>query len=39
MIYDETVKLLQSQGKFYINLGLERIEAALHKLGNPQKNM
>ena len=39
MIYDEAVKLLQSQGKFYINLGLERIEAALHKLGNPQKNM
>ena len=39
MIYEETVKLLQSQGKFYINLGLERIEAALQKLGNPQKNM
>ncbi len=39
MIYDETVKLLQSQGKFYINLGLGRIEAALQKLDNPQKNM
>lgn len=39
MIYNETVELLQSQGKFYINLGLERIEAALKKLGNPQDNM
>ena len=39
MIYDETVKLLQSQGKFYINLGLERINDALEKLGNPHKNV
>ncbi len=39
MIYEQTVELLQSQGKFYINLGLERIEAALEKLGNPHKNM
>ncbi len=39
MIYEQTVELLQSQGKFYINLGLERITSALEKLGNPQKEM
>ena len=39
MIYEQTVELLQSQGKFYINLGLERINNALEKLGNPQNNM
>lgn len=36
MIYNEAVKLLQSQGKFYINLGLERIQAILELLNNPQ---
>ena len=36
MIYNEAVKLLQSQGKFYINLGLERIQAILKLLNNPQ---
>ena len=39
MIYEQSVKLLQSQGKFYINLGLERINAALERLGNPHKKM
>lgn len=39
MIYEQTVELLQSQGKFYINLGLERINNALEKLGNPQNDM
>lgn len=39
MIYEQTVELLQSQGKFYINLGLERINDALERLGNPQNNM
>ena len=39
MMYKQTVELLQSQGKFYINLGLERIEFVLEKLGNPQNNM
>lgn len=39
MIYEQIVELLQSQGKFYINLGLERIEIALQKLGNPHKNL
>ena len=38
-MYKQTVELLQSQGKFYINLGLERIEFVLEKLGNPQNNM
>ena len=36
MIYNEAVNLLQSQGKFYINLGLERIQAILKLLNNPQ---
>lgn len=37
--YDNAVKLLTSQGKFYINLGLERISAILELLGNPQDNL
>lgn len=37
--YDEAVKLLTSQGKFYINLGLERISSVLEILGNPQDNL
>ncbi len=37
--YKEAVKLLTSQGKFYINLGLERISAVLNLLGNPQDNL
>lgn len=36
MNYDEAVKLLTSQGKFKIKLGLERISNVLAKLGNPQ---
>ena len=39
MNYDDAVKLLTSQGKFYINLGLERIEKLLNLLGNPQDNL
>lgn len=38
-IYDNAVKLLTSQGKFYINLGLERISAVLQLLGNPQNDL
>lgn len=34
--YLDSVKLLTSQGKFYINLGLERVSAVLELLGNPQ---
>lgn len=38
MKYEQAKKLLQSQGKFYINLGLERIQNVLTKLNNPQNN-
>ena len=37
--YDEAVKLLTSQGKFYINLGLERISEILAILGSPQDSL
>ena len=37
--YKEAVELLTSQGKFYINLGLERISDVLQLLGNPQDNL
>lgn len=37
--YNNVEKLLSSQGKFYINLGLERISAILQILGNPQDNL
>ncbi len=36
MNYDQVIKLLTSQGKFQINLSLERIEAVTKLLGNPQ---
>ena len=36
MNYSETIQDLTSKGRFYIDLGLDRIEAALAKLGNPQ---
>ena len=38
-MYDDAVKLLTSQGKFYINLGLDRILAILQLLGNPQDKL
>ncbi|MFR1673170.1 MAG: bifunctional folylpolyglutamate synthase/dihydrofolate synthase [Candidatus Gastranaerophilaceae bacterium] len=37
--YDNAVNLLTSQGKFYINLGLDRITDILQLLGNPQDNL
>lgn len=37
--YDDAVKLLTSQGKFYINLGLERVSAILELFGNPQDKL
>ena len=37
--YKKAVELLTSQGKFYINLGLERISAVLGLLGNPQDKL
>ena len=39
MTYEQTVKMLQSQGKFYINLGLERILSVLKLLENPQNSL
>lgn len=39
MEYTEAIKLLTSQGKFKINLGLERIRAVLELLGNPQDKL
>lgn len=39
MNYDNAIKLLTSQGKFKIKLGLERISAVLEKLGNPQDKL
>ena len=39
MNYDEVIKDLTSQGKFYINLGLERISELLKLLGNPQNSL
>lgn len=37
--YKQAVELLTSQGKFYINLGLERISALLELLGKPQDDL
>lgn len=37
--YKQAVDILTSQGKFHINLGLERIEQALDLMGNPQKSL
>jgi len=39
MDYNAAVKLLTSQGKFYINLGLERIKQVLNLMGNPQEKI
>lgn len=36
---ENAVKLLTSKGKFYINLGLERITKVLELLGNPQDSL
>ena len=39
MNYEEAVKLLTSRGKFYIKLGLERIQAVLELLDRPQDKL
>ena len=39
MKYIDTINLLTSQGKFYINLGLDRISKILDLLGNPQDKL
>lgn len=38
-MYNDAVNLLTSQGKFYIDLGLERITAVLELLENPQDKL
>lgn len=37
--YEKAIELLTSQGKFYINLGLDRISAILDLMGNPQRKL
>lgn len=37
VLYQEAIDVLTSQGKFYINLGLERVQKILKILGNPEK--
>ncbi len=37
--YTEASELLTSQGKFYIDLGLDRISKILELLNNPQDNL
>lgn len=37
--FDDAVNLLTSSGKFYIELGLDRISAILDLLGNPQDKL
>lgn len=37
--YNNAIKLLTSKGKFYINLGLERISNILNILDNPQDSL
>ena len=39
IMYKDAVKLLTSKGKFYVNLGLDRISSALEKFGNPQDKL
>ena len=37
--YNDAKELLTSKGKFFINLGLERISSVLELLGNPQDKL
>ncbi len=37
--YESIIKEITSQGKFYINLGLERVSQVLDILGNPQNSL
>lgn len=38
-IYEKAIDILTSQGKFYINLGLERISKVLELMGSPQNKL
>lgn len=37
--YQETIDLLESKGKFFIDLGLDRTQKVLEALGNPQEKL
>src|SRR5574344_408463 len=37
--YEKAINLLTSQGKFYINLGLEKEQKFLDLINNPEKNL
>lgn len=37
--YENAIKTITSKGRFYIDLGLERMLSALDKLGNPQDEL
>jgi dihydrofolate synthase/folylpolyglutamate synthase len=39
MNYSETIAKLTSKGRFYVDLGLDRVKSALDKLGNPQNDL
>lgn len=39
MVYKEAIDILTSQGKFYINLGLERVQKVLELMDNPQNKL
>jgi len=39
VVYQQALDILTSQGKFYINLGLERVQQILQVLGNPHKDL
>lgn len=39
MNYIEAINQITSKGKFYIDLGLDRISKALELLGNPQDDL
>lgn len=39
MNYNEAIKLITSKSNFYIDLSLDRINAALEKLGNPEESL
>ena len=38
-MYEDAIKLLTSKGKFYVDLGLDRVKSALEKFGNPQNDL
>src|SRR5574344_633248 len=38
-IYQKAINILTSQGKFYIKLGLERVQQYLNLIGNPQNEL